>query len=418
MSEKLTVKNVVNINKSTLSSKENWSTLKYLDTGNITENQIDTLQIFQKGEKLPSRAKRKVEKGTIIYSTVRPNQKHFGYFDTYSNDLVVSTGFATLDVIDPRVNSKYLYYLLTQNSVISQLQSIGENSTSSYPSIRPEDIGNLSFMFPDIDIQNKIANILSAIDDKIQINNQINQELEAMAKTLYDYWFVQFDFPDQNGKPYKSSGGKMVYNPELKREIPEGWGVEKLGKLIQLERGVTYAKSDIVEKTTKDAIGVLRATNITGNVMDLNDLVYLPKEKINNKQIIKQNETLIVMSSGSKEHLGKNAINYYEEVIGFGAFCSKIVPQKYSTYINTFLQSSEFKGYLLKQSMGTNINNLTNSDILDCRIILPKEEILDKFENMVEKNIRLISNNYIQNKELTKLRYWLLPMLMNGQVII
>ena len=418
MSEKLTVKNVVNINKSTLSSKENWSTLKYLDTGNITENQIDTLQIFQKGEKLPSRAKRKVEKGTIIYSTVRPNQKHFGYFDTYSNDLVVSTGFATLDVIDPRVNSKYLYYLLTQNSVISQLQSIGENSTSSYPSIRPEDIGNLSFMFPDIDIQNKIANILSAIDDKIQINNQINQELEAMAKTLYDYWFVQFDFPDQNGKPYKSSGGKMVYNPELKREIPEGWGVEKLGKLIQLERGVTYAKSDIVEKTTKDAIGVLIATNITGNVMDLNDLVYLPKEKINNKQIIKQNETLIVMSSGSKEHLGKNAINYYEEVIGFGAFCSKIVPQKYSTYINTFLQSSEFKGYLLKQSMGTNINNLTNSDILDCRIILPKEEILDKFENMVEKNIRLISNNYIQNKELTKLRYWLLPMLMNGQVII
>ena len=418
MSEKLTVKNVVNINKSTLSSKENWSTLKYLDTGNITENQIDTLQIFQKGEKLPSRAKRKVEKGTIIYSTVRPNQKHFGYFDTYSNDLVVSTGFATLDVIDPRVNSKYLYYLLTQNSVISQLQSIGENSTSSYPSIRPEDIGNLSFMFPDIDIQNIIANILSAIDDKIQINNQINQELEAMAKTLYDYWFVQFDFPDQNGKPYKSSGGKMVYNPELKREIPEGWGVEKLGKLIQLERGVTYAKSDIVEKTTKDAIGVLRATNITGNVMDLNDLVYLPKEKINNKQIIKQNETLIVMSSGSKEHLGKNAINYYEEVIGFGAFCSKIVPQKYSTYINTFLQSSEFKGYLLKQSMGTNINNLTNSDILDCRIILPKEEILDKFENMVEKNIRLISNNYIQNKELTKLRYWLLPMLMNGQVII
>ena len=418
MSEKLTVKNVVNINKSTLSSKENWSTLKYLDTGNITENQIDTLQIFQKGEKLPSRAKRKVEKGTIIYSTVRPNQKHFGYFDTYSDDLVVSTGFATLDIIDPRVNSKYLYYLLTQNSVISQLQSIGENSTSSYPSIRPEDIGNLSFMFPDIDIQNKIANILSAIDDKIQINNQINQELEAMAKTLYDYWFVQFDFPDQNGKPYKSSGGKMVYNPELKREIPEGWGVEKLGKLIQLERGVTYAKSDIVEKTTKDAIGVLRATNITGNVMDLNDLVYLPKEKINNKQIIKQNETLIVMSSGSKEHLGKNAINYYEEVIGFGAFCSKIVPQKYSTYINTFLQSSEFKGYLLKQSMGTNINNLTNSDILDCRIILPKEEILDKFENMVEKNIRLISNNYIQNKELTKLRDWLLPMLMNGQVII
>ena len=307
--------------------------------------------------------------------------------------------------------SKYvMYYLQYMKKYLLQISKVGGTRNA----LTKEAIGKLPIKISDD--CNKISKILDNIDQKIQINNQINQELEAIAKTLYDYWFVQFDFPDQNGKPYKSSGGKMVYNPELKREIPEGWGVEKLGELIQLERGVTYAKSDIVEKTTNDAIGVLRATNITGNVMDLNDLVYLTKDIINNKQIIKQNETLIVMSSGSKEHLGKNAINYYEEVIGFGAFCSKIVPQKYSAYINTFLQSSEFKGYLLKQSMGTNINNLTNSDILDCRIILPNEEILDKFENMVEKNIKLISNNYIQNQELTQLRDWLLPMLMNGQV--
>ena len=312
------------------------------------------------------------------------------------------------------LNKDFAYYLFMTQSVRQQISRSASGTKVKHTS--PEKIYDVQVDIPKIQTQKNIAIFLSILDKKIQINNQINQELEAMAKTLYDYWFVQFDFPDQNGKPYKSSGGKMVYNPELKREIPEGWGVEKLGELIELERGVTYAKSDIVEKTTNDAIGVLRATNITGNVMDLNDLVYLTKDKINNKQILKQNETLIVMSSGSKEHLGKNAINYYEEVIGFGAFCSKIVPKKYSTYINTFLQSSEFKGYLLKQSMGTNINNLTNSDILDCRIILPKEEILDKFENMVEKNIRLISNNYIQNKELTQLRDWLLPMLMNGQV--
>lgn len=309
----------------------------------------------------------------------------------------------------------YLYTVLNSNFVKKQANSQAKNSVQ--PDLTHTMFKSMVIPVPESKKeQNRISKIINNINQKIQINNQINQELEAMAKTLYDYWFVQFDFPDQNGKPYKSSGGKMVYNPELKREIPEGWGVEKLGELIELERGVTYAKSDIVEKTTKDAIGVLRATNITGNVMDLNDLVYLAKDKINNKQIIKQNETLIVMSSGSKEHLGKNAINYYEEVIGFGAFCSKIVPQKYSNYINTFLQSSEFKGYLLKQSMGTNINNLTNSDILDCRIILPNNDILDKFENMVEKNIRLISNNYIQNQELTQLRDWLLPMLMNGQV--
>ena len=314
------------------------------------------------------------------------------------------------DIID----IDYLYYFF--KSDLFQKTIKYNNIGAVQKALTIDFLKTVKITLPSLDNQRKLVSVLKSIDKKIQTNNQIIQELETMAKTLYDYWFVQFDFPDQNGKPYKSSGGKMVYNPELKREIPERWGVEKLGELIELERGVTYAKSDIVEKTTNDAIGVLRATNITGNVMDLNDLVYLTKDKINNKQILKQNETLIVMSSGSKEHLGKNAINYYEEVIGFGAFCSKIVPKKYSTYINTFLQSSEFKGYLLKQSMGTNINNLTNSDILDCRIILPKEEILDKFENMVEKNIRLISNNYIQNKELTQLRDWLLPMLMNGQV--
>ena len=348
------------------------------------------------------------KKGDILISAAGTIGKTviFDGEDSYFQD----SNIVWIENDESKVTNQFLYYFLQTNPFITTNGSTIKRLYND--NLRDTKIPNV----PSIQQQNQITDILGTLDKKIQTNNQINQELEAMAKTLYDYWFVQFDFPDQNGKPYKSSGGKMVYHPELKREIPEGWGVEKLGELIELERGVTYAKSDIVEKTTNDAIGVLRATNITGNVMDLNDLVYLTKDKINNKQILKQNETLIVMSSGSKEHLGKNAINYYEEVIGFGAFCSKIVPKKYSTYINTFLQSSEFKGYLLKQSMGTNINNLTNSDILDCRIILPKEEILDKFENMVEKNIRLISNNYIQNKELTQLRDWLLPMLMNGQV--
>ena len=351
--------------------------------------------------------------GDIVFSRVGSIDRNV-YVDKNHEGWMFSGRCIRVRADKNKVNTRYLSYYFKQNSFKKMMMNLAVGATM--PSLNTKIMNSIELDLLPRENQDKIANILSAIDDKIQINNQINQELETMAKTLYDYWFVQFDFPDQNGKPYKSSGGKMIYNPELKREIPEWWGVEKLGELIELERGVTYAKSDIVEKTTKDAIGVLRATNITSNVMDLNDLVYLAKDKINNKQIIKQNETLIVMSSGSKEHLGKNAINYYEEVIGFGAFCSKIVPKKYSNYINMFLQSSEFKGYLLKQSMGTNINNLTNSDILDCRIILPNNDILDKFENMVEKNIRLISNNYIQNQELTQLRDWLLPMLMNGQV--
>ena len=129
----------------------------------------------------------------------------------------------------------YLLYSLMSEYVQLQIRRI--NRTGSIVSnLNISSLKELKILLHNFEEQSKIATILSSIDDKISLNNQINQELEAMAKILYDYWFVQFDFPDQNGKPYKSSGGKMVYNPELKREIPEGWGVEKLSSLLEIGR--------------------------------------------------------------------------------------------------------------------------------------------------------------------------------------
>lgn len=405
MSEKLTVKNVVNINKSTLSAKDNWSTLKYLDTGNITENQIDTLQIFQKGEKLPSRAKRKVEKGTIIYSTVRPNQKHFGYFDTHSNDLVVSTGFATLDVIDPRINSKYLYYLLTQNSVISQLQSIGENSTSSYPSIRPEDIGNLSFVFPDIDIQNKIADILTSIDKKIQINNQINQELEAMANTLYDYWFVQFDFPDQNGKPYKSSGGKMVYHPELKREIPEGWGVEKLRDFCQY----VSEKVDSSELNIENYVGT---DNMIEDMGGIELTTSIPKSGTSTKFSVGD-----ILISNIRPYFKKIWLSDRTGGCSADVLCirtKKIIPKE---FVYATLARDDFFNYDVAGSKGSKMPRGDKKHIMEYPVVF-EFGIVEQYSEIVKPIYEAVHKNNNQNQELTQLRDWLLPMLMNGQVII
>ena len=406
MSEKLTVKNVVNINKSTLSAKDNWSTLKYLDTGNITENQIDTLQIFQKGEKLPSRAKRKVEKGTIIYSTVRPNQKHFGYFDTHSNDLVVSTGFATLDVIDPRINSKYLYYLLTQNSVISQLQSIGENSTSSYPSIRPEDIGNLSFVFPDIDIQNKIADILTSIDKKIQINNQINQELEAMAKTLYDYWFVQFDFPDQNGNPYKSSGGKMLYHPELKREIPEGWGVEKLSSILEIGRETINPM-----KTPKEEFKYysIPEYDVSGSFS------YELGETIKSNKFLVEKSDLLV--SKLNPWFNRVVYNLEESAISSTEFIVwKTINRFEKNFLYQVATSEGFIEYCTRFATGTsNSHKRVSPDIMVSFQIPFEKTYIQKFGEITDSIRTQVLQNNEQNQELIQLRDWLLPMLMNGQ---
>lgn len=228
---------IAEINSSSIKSSDKIDEILYLDTANITENRIGELQRFDL-EKAPSRAQRKVKNNTVIFSTVRPNQNHFGIMKNPAANLIVSSGFATLDIKNPdEFSADYLYYNLTQPSIVSYLQTVAQNQVSSYPSVNPSDLANLNLSFPPFSEQKKIASVLSNIDKKISLNNRINAKLEQLAKRIYDYWFVQFDFPDENGKPYKSSGGKMVYNAELKREIPDGWKVGKLSDIANITMG-------------------------------------------------------------------------------------------------------------------------------------------------------------------------------------
>lgn len=238
MKRQITIGEIAEINANSLTQKGMFQEIMYLDTGNITRNEIDNIQILNiTMDKIPSRAKRKVKDKTIIYSTVRPNQEHYGFLENPSDNFIVSTGFSTIDVYDDNTDEKFIYYLLTQKHITDYLHTIGENSVSSYPSINPDDIANLKFTVPDLKTQQSIAAILSALDKKIALNKQINARLEEMAKTLYDYWFVQFDFSDANGKPYKFSGGEMVFDETLKRKIPKGWEVKNLGEIATLKAG-------------------------------------------------------------------------------------------------------------------------------------------------------------------------------------
>lgn len=180
MVKKIKIRETCSINESTYSPKENWKFINYLDTGNITNNKIESIQyIDPTSDKLPSRARRKVRNNNIIYSTVRPNQKHFGIIKSQPEHFLVSTGFAVLNVNENIMNPDYLYYLLTQNEYIDALHSIAEQSTSTYPSIKPSDIGDLDVEIPNLKIQNKVVDILSTIDKKIKINEEINKNLAA-----------------------------------------------------------------------------------------------------------------------------------------------------------------------------------------------------------------------------------------------
>ncbi len=276
----------------------------------------------------------------------------------------------------------YLYYVLKSLNLNSK--QIG----SSQPLITQS---MLKDMVVDIEIniekQKRIANSISIIDQKIQTNNQINQELEAMAKTLYDYWFVQFDFPDQNGKPYKSSGGKMVYYPELKREIPEGWGVEKLKYFLTIKNGKDHKHLQDGKFAVYGSGGIMRT--VADYLYSGESILFPRKGTLNNVMYV--NEEFWTVDT---------------------MFYSEVNKNNSALYVFYSVKDIDFN----KLNTGTGVPSMTSSILYDLNIIVPEENILEKFNTIVKQNYETIKLNNIQNQELNQLRDWLLPMLMNGQV--
>lgn len=178
-------------NSTTFGKSDNYAFVNYLDTGNITENIIDEIQYIDTTvDKLPSRARRKVSFNSIIYSTVRPNQKHFGIIKTQPENFLVSTGFAVIDADEKQIDSDFLYHYLTQKDVVEHLHAIAEQSTSAYPSIKPIDIENLEIMIPDIETQKKISSILTLIENKQEGNCDVNKNLRAENFFVLDAIFL------------------------------------------------------------------------------------------------------------------------------------------------------------------------------------------------------------------------------------
>ena len=277
-------------------------------------------------------------------------------------------------------------------------------SGSIQDNINVDYLSKMRIKVPEKDYQDKIVEVLSSIDKKILLNNQINQELEAMAKTLYDYWFVQFDFPDQNGKPYKSSGGKMVYHPELKRKIPEGWGVASLFDVAEVQYG--YPFSTDYFNSTGDGVPVIRIRDILGN-----DITNYSTEEVEDKYKINVGDVLIGMD-------GNFHMNYWiQEDCYLNQRVVKVNSDKLPNMVLKY-QIEPFIKLREKSVSRTTVGHLSDKDLKAINVILPKEKhlspIFERFENIL-KNIII---NKQQNQELTQLRDWLLPMLMNGQVII
>lgn len=181
---------LIETNAKSIGKSYPYSKILYLDTGSITCNQIESLQEFELG-KAPSRAKRLVSEDDIIYSSVRPDQLHYGFVQNPQDNLVVSTGFVTITCNKTILYPKFLYYYLIQSQITEYLHSVAEASTSAYPSLRPNDIEALEIFLPPIDEQKRIAGVLSSLDDKIDLLHRENATLEALAETLFRHYFIE-----------------------------------------------------------------------------------------------------------------------------------------------------------------------------------------------------------------------------------
>ena len=239
------------INDETYSPREAWPIVNYLDTGSVTENLVSNIQQIELGKhKLPSRARRKVQLGDIVYSTVRPNQKHFGLLRSVPDNFLVSTGFAVLRGLDDIADTGFLYWYLAQERIVAYLHSIAENSTTAYPSIKPSDLEELPLSLPPLSEQRAIAHILGTLDDKIELNRRMNETLEEMARALFKSWFADFE-PVRAKIDGRWRRGESL--PGLRAEwfglfpdgladselgaVPAGWAVKGLGECFDLAMG-------------------------------------------------------------------------------------------------------------------------------------------------------------------------------------
>ncbi|MFQ0996978.1 restriction endonuclease subunit S [Gilliamella sp. CG25] len=379
--------------------------LKFLNTSDIYSGKIININYLPLSQ-LKGQAKKTIKKNDILFSEIRPQNKRFAYVDfdeTY--DFVVSTKLMVLRNINPLVDNKYFYYFLTNDHMLSVLQTRAENRICSFPQITFDLLSDYKVRVPDINEQKRISSLLSSLDKKIELNNQINAELESMAKTLYDYWFVQFDFPNENGKPYKSSGGKMVYNSVLKREIPEGWQDKKLSDIAN----ITMGQSPNGGSYNENGDGVIFFQGSTDFGWLFPSIRQFTNQPI---RLAKKGDILLSV----RAPVGDMNIANNDCCIGRGlaAMNSKESFDVFLFYVMKYFKTI----FERRNSEGTTFGSITKNDLHSLQLSYPSSSILKKYEAIVSNYNKMIFEKSLETEKLTKLRDFLIPMLMNGQVTI
>ena len=332
-----------------------------------------------------------------------------------------------MGLLRPREDKVIPEYLLYAYMSPAFQQTIVANTITgaTVDRIALNEMPSFDIRIPGIDEQKKVASVLRALDAKIDCNNRINAELEAMAKTLYDYWFVQFDFPfdfaqgrpDAHGKPYKSSGGKMVYNSTLKREIPAGWGAKLLADVGSFKNGINYDPSVGGNATAR----IVNVRNVSATTIFLkeNDLDALDLEQAEIDKYLVTSDSILIARSGIPGATRMMSFCPPNTIYCGFIICMTVANPEDKLFL--FFKMKQIEQSLLSQSSGSILKNVSQDTLKAICIAMPPDDlrsVIQSFNAAINPILGKLSLNQQANNQLTELRDWLLPMLMNGQVTV
>lgn len=358
--KKVKLGDICQINKNTYSVSEKWEFVNYLDTGSLIKNQIQQLQHIEIGkDRLPSRARRKVEYDDILYSTVRPNQHHYGIVKDIVPNMLVSTGFAVISIDKSEADSNYVYYYLIQDEIIATLHAIGEQSTSAYPSIKPSDITSLELPLPSLEVQKKIGRVLRMFDDKIETNKKINHHLEQISTAI---WQERFS-----------------------KKVPNG----TIGDIAIISSG-KRPPVKLAEPKNEGIIPILGASSVMGYT---NQVLYSQK----------------ILVTG---RVGTHGVIQRYQRSCWPSDNTLVLQSNFYEFVYQTLKNIDFTAI----NRGSTQPLITQTDLKKSRIYIPNINELSDFEMIVGTHMKQFEQKNIENEILTNLRDTLLPKLLSGEL--
>jgi len=373
-------------NARTYSEKEKWTEIHYLDTGNITENKISEIQILKPGtDTIPSRARRKVDVGDIIYSTVRPNQRHYGIIKDFDPQLLVSTGFVVITLDQSVADPDYIYYYLTQDDIVERLQAIGEQSTSAYPSIKPTDIENLELDLPPIAIQKQIGRILRMLDDKRAANSRINDNLQQQADAIFRQELL-FD-----------------------NELPAGWAKGCLLDIADYLNGLAMQRFRPADGET--GLPVLKIKELRQGSCDASSELCSPS--IKSEYIVHDGDVIFSWSGSLLVDL------WCGGTCGLNQHLFKVTSEKYPKWFYYAWTAHHLARFVaIAADKATTMGHIKREELTKAEVTIPDAAAMARIGELFQPIYDLIISNRIENRKLATLRDAVLPQLMSGELDI